>query len=155
MWVLATSRFEGSVIISGDVKEGMKVVASGDINIEGFVESAYLEAGGDITIKKGIIGRKQEVEEGANINDIEMSAVIECKGNLFATYSQYAEITCLGNMRIENQLTHNIATVGGNLWVGREDKVDGKLIGGYIRAGESVQAGTVGATAGSKNYYLI
>lgn len=143
-------KFEGSVIISGDVKDGMKVEASGDISIEGFVESAQLDAGGDITIQKGIIGRKQEVENDKDIDDIQMSAVLNLQGNLYATYSQYAEINCVGNIRIENQLMHNIVSVDGTLWIGKEEKADGKLIGGYIQAGESVHAGIIGATAGSK-----
>ncbi len=68
-------KFEGSVIIDGDVCEGMKVVAKGDITIGGFVESAYLEAGGDITIIGGIIGKKQEVEDLSK-SDITMSTTI-------------------------------------------------------------------------------
>lgn len=143
-------KFEGSVIISGDVKEGMKVTASGDINIAGFVESAYLEAGNDITIQKGIIGKKQEVDEINDINDIQMSAVINAKGNIYATYSQYAEINTSGNLRIENQLMHNILNIDGHVWVGKEEKANGKFIGGHANIGEYVSAGIVGATAGSK-----
>jgi uncharacterized protein (DUF342 family) len=142
--------FEGSVLISGDVKEGMRVIASGDISVTGFVESATLDAGGDITISKGIIGRKQDVENNNNINDLQMSAIVNAKGNIFATYSQYTEINCDGDIRIENQLMHNIVHVGGRLCVGTEENHNGKLIGGYINAGTSVHAGIIGATAGSK-----
>jgi uncharacterized protein (DUF342 family) len=44
---------------------------------------------------------------------------------------------------------HNIVNVTKTLWLGSEDKANGKLIAGHIRVGESVRAGTVGATAGS------
>ncbi len=141
--------FEGSVIISGDVCEGMEVIASGDITISGFVESAKLEAGGDITISGGIIGHKQDVEQ-ENITDLQMSANIRAKGNLFAKYCQYADIACKGDVRIENQMMHSLLDIGGKLWLGSEDKANGKLIGGYIKVGSSVSAGIVGATAGSK-----
>lgn len=140
-------KFEGSVIIAGDVCEGMKVFATGDITVGGFIESAQLEAGGDITISGGIIGRKQEVEEIA-ISDIIMSVNIRCNGNVFAKYCQYAAISCNG-LRIENQLMHSIINVEEKLWLGSEDKANGKLIAGYISAGSSVHAGIVGATAGS------
>lgn len=140
-------KFEGSVIISGDVCEGMKVIATGDITIGGFVESAQLEAGGDITISGGIIGRKQEIEN-ASINDIQMSVNIHAQGNIFAKYCQYAEISC-HKLRIENQLMHSIINVETKLWIGTEEKANGKLIAGFIRAGTSVHAGTIGATAGS------
>lgn len=141
--------FEGSVIIDGDVSEGMRVVASGDISVGGFVESASLEAGGDITITSGIIGRKQDVEN-SDIKDFQMSVKIKAKGNIFAKYCQYAEINCNSDLRIENQLMHSLLRVDGKVWVGTEEKANGKLIGGYINCGQSVHAGIVGATAGSK-----
>lgn len=140
-------KFEGSVIIDGDVCEGMKVFAKGDITIGGFVESAQLEAGGDITIVGGIIGKKQEVED-LSTTDITMSVNIKAEGNVYAKYCQYSDITC-NILRIENQLMHSIIHVNDKLWVGSEDKANGKLIAGYINAINSVHAGTVGATAGS------
>jgi len=140
-------KFQGSVIIDGDVCEGMKVTASGDITIGGFVESATLESGGDITIGSGIIGKKQDVET-IDIDAIIMSVSIAAKGSVFAKYCQYADISCK-NLRIENQLMHSIINVEDKLWLGTEDKDNGKLIAGYIRAGTSVHAGIVGATAGS------
>jgi uncharacterized protein (DUF342 family) len=140
-------KFEGSVIIDGDICEGMKVTATGDITIGGFVESATLEAGGDITIGSGIIGRKQDIEE-LSIDDIKMSVCIRAKGKVFAKYCQYAEISC-HSLRIENQMMHSIIDVEEILWLGSDEKASGKLIAGYIKAGKSVHAGIVGATAGS------
>jgi len=140
-------KFIGSVIIDGDVCEGMKVTATGDITIGGFVESATLDAGGDITIGSGIIGRKQDIEE-LPVDDIQMSVNIRAKGSVFAKYCQYAEILC-HTLRIEKQMMHSIIDVEEVLWLGNEEKANGKLIAGYIQAGRSVHAGIVGATAGS------
>ncbi len=140
--------FEGSVIIDGDVNEGMKVIASGDVTIGGFVESAMIEAGGDITISGGIIGRKHDTDN-TNITDINMSVNIRAKGNIYAKYCQYAELSSKQDIRIENQLMHSIINTQGRLWLGTEEQANGKLIGGFIQAGTSVHAGIVGATAGS------
>lgn len=140
--------FEGSVIIDGDVNEGMKVVASGDITIGGFVESATIEAGGDVTISGGIIGRKHDVDS-AKITDITMSVSVRANGNIFAKYCQYAELSSKKDIRIENQLMHSLVSTHGKLWLGTEAIANGKLIGGYIKAGTSVHAGIIGATAGS------
>lgn len=140
--------FTGSVIIEGDVCEGMKVIASGDITVAGFVESATLQADGDITIGGGIIGRKQDVEN-SQITDLQMSVSVTAKGKVFAKYCQYAELTCDNDVHIENQMMHSNVKVNGRLWLGEEEKANGKLIGGYIRAKTSVNAGFVGATAGS------
>lgn len=140
--------FEGSIIIDGDVNEGMKVSATGDITVGGFVESAILEAGGDITISGGIIGRKQDVEN-THVSEVQMSVNIHAKGNIYAKHCQYADLHSDADVRIENQLMHSIVDIGGRLWVGSEEKANGKLIGGFIKAGSSVHSGIVGATAGS------
>ena len=140
-------KFKGSVIIDGNVGEGMKVIATGDISIGGFVESATLDAGRDITIGSGIIGKKQEME-ALDVNKVSMSVNIKAGGNIYAKYSQYADISC-DSLRIENQMMHNIVKVEKTLWVGSKDRANGKLIAGYVSAGESVRAGIVGATAGS------
>ncbi|MEY8213207.1 MAG: FapA family protein [Colwellia sp.] len=140
--------FTGSVIVEGDVTEGMRVIASGDITVGGFVESATLEAGGDITISGGIIGRKQNIEQKQN-TDMKLSVNISAKGNIFAKYGQYAQITCCQDVRIENQLVHSTLDISGRLWLGKNEQANGKLIGGYAKVGTSVHAGVIGATAGS------
>jgi len=140
--------FTGSVVIEGDVNEGMKVIASGDITIGGFVESAMIEAGGDITISGGIIGRKHDIEK-TKITDINMSVSVNAKGSLYAKYCQYAQISSGKDIRIENQLLHSLINVNGRLKVGTEEKSNGTLIGGFVKAGTNVSAGIVGATAGS------
>lgn len=140
--------FTGSVIIDGDVNEGMKVIASGDVTIGGFVESAMIEAGGDVTISGGIIGRKHDIEK-TKVTDVKMSVSVNAKGSIYAKYCQYAEISCSKDIRIENQLLHSSLNIQGGVKVGTEEKSNGKLIGGYIKAGSYVTAGIVGATAGS------
>lgn len=140
--------FTGSVIIEGDVNEGMKVIASGDVTIGGFVESALIEAGGDVTISGGIIGRKHDIEK-TKITDVNMSVTVNAKGNLYAKYCQYAQLNCGKDIRIENQLLHSQITVNGCLKVGSEDKSNGTLIGGFIKPGSYVSVGILGATAGS------
>ena len=140
-------KFEGSVIIDGNVGEGMKVTATGDISIGGFVESATLDAGRDITIGNGIIGKKQDIEV-LDVSKARMSVNIKAGGKVYAKYSQYADITC-DSLRIEKQVMHNIIRVDKSLWVGNKDRANGKLIAGYTSAGEFVSAGIIGATAGS------
>lgn len=140
--------FTGSVIIEGDVTEGMKVIASGDVTIGGFVESAIIESGGDITISGGIIGRKHDIEK-THITEVTMSVSVNAKGNIYAKYCQYAQIKCSQDIRIENQLLHSLLDVNGRIWVGKEEQANGKLIGGYAKVGKSVHAGMIGATAGS------
>ena len=57
--------FEGTVQVEGDVTHGMKVQASGDIVVNGAVDGAQLEAGGDIHVAGGIIAKSQVRAQGA------------------------------------------------------------------------------------------
>jgi uncharacterized protein (DUF342 family) len=43
-------KYDGAVLVNGDVTEKMNIEASGDVTINGFVESASIKAGGDILI---------------------------------------------------------------------------------------------------------
>lgn len=47
--------FDGTVHVLGDVIQGMKVEAGGDIVVDGMVEGAELRAGGDIRVAGGVI----------------------------------------------------------------------------------------------------
>ena len=78
-----------------------------------------------------------------------MSVNISAKGCIYAKYGQYAQITCHQDVRIENQLLHSSLDISGRLWIGKSEQANGKLIGGYTKAGTSVHAGIIGATAGS------
>ena len=48
--------YAGNVHVAGNVKGGFEVRAKGDIIVEGVVEDALLEAGGQIVVKRGIHG---------------------------------------------------------------------------------------------------
>jgi hypothetical protein len=56
-------RVRGILLVTGDVMPGMRVKTSGDVVIGGFVEGGYIESGGTITVRNGIIGRKLADDE--------------------------------------------------------------------------------------------
>lgn len=57
--------FEGTLQVDGDVVQGMKVHATGDIVVKGMVEGGLLEAGGDVHVAGGIIAQAQVQAKGA------------------------------------------------------------------------------------------
>jgi uncharacterized protein (DUF342 family) len=57
--------FDGTVQVDGDVVQGMKVKASGDILVKGMVEGGLLDAGGDVHVAGGIIAQAQVHAKGA------------------------------------------------------------------------------------------
>ena len=57
--------FDGTVQIDGEVTQGMKVQAKGDIEVGGTVDGGLLDAGGDIRVAGGIIAGAQVKAHGA------------------------------------------------------------------------------------------
>ncbi|NQZ06406.1 MAG: DUF342 domain-containing protein [Algicola sp.] len=135
--------YDGSVIVNGDVGEGMTITANGDINITGYVDSAMVIAGGDIVIGKAAIGRQMDGDD-----DVDCSTVVKAKGNIFIRHAQYIEIHCDNLVTIEKQLLHSQITAKSVL-VGTEENPNGKIIGGKLNLTESLKVGALGAPAGS------
>ena len=57
-------RFDGSIVVLGDVEEGMKVYALEDITIDGSVVDAQIECMGTILVKGGVTGNSQLIANG-------------------------------------------------------------------------------------------
>ncbi|WP_372872133.1 FapA family protein [Shewanella sp.] len=134
--------FKGSVLITGDVHEGMHVKASGDITVMGFVDSALLEAEGDIIVSKGVIGR--QLAEGKH------STVLKAKGQIAAQFVQYSDLIAEGDIQVTKQLLHSHSQTSGKLIVSDNNSRRGDLIGGQAHAAKGVRAVVIGATAGTK-----
>ncbi|MGI2171347.1 DUF342 domain-containing protein [Shewanella sp. MF05960] len=134
--------FKGSILITGDVHEGMEVKASGDVTVMGFVDSASIEAHGDVIISKGVIGRL--------IKDQELSTSIKASGQICAQFVQYSRLEAQGNILITKQLLHSNTTSGDSITVSDAQSRRGDLIGGIATAAKGIRAIAFGATAGTK-----
>lgn len=136
--------YKGSVIIEGDVCDGMQVKASGDITISGFVESAQLECGGDLVVGKGIIGHKREMKNNS------YSCELNVKGSVTALFCQYSKIVAGMGVNIKKELLHCDVNSQGDINVIDERGLKGTIIGGSLSAFGSVKTVTLGALCGSK-----
>ncbi|MGZ9899508.1 DUF342 domain-containing protein [Shewanella gaetbuli] len=134
--------FKGSILITGDVHEGMNVKASGDITVMGFVDSASLQAEGDVIVSKGIIGRL--------IKDHELSTHIKAKGQICAQFVQYSDLQAEGAILVTKQLLHSYSQSGETITVSDEHNRRGDLVGGKATAAQGIRAVAFGATAGTK-----
>ncbi|MGK4474738.1 DUF342 domain-containing protein [Aeromonas molluscorum] len=131
--------FEGALVISGDVFAGMRIKASGDVVIGGFVEGADIESGGSITVRHGIIGRKTE--------ESDLLCRLSAQGEIHAAYAQYAKLEAGGNIQIQTQLTHCHSRSGQDLLVGDSAMRKGTLLGGISIANRQILAPSIGASA--------
>ncbi len=133
--------FQGSVIINGDVQSGMKVQASGSITVGGVVESGTLEAGGDIVIYNGILGRQEQSLS-------EISASITAKGSVVAKFAQYARIIADGDITITQHAMHCQTNTKSNLIIYDKAKRNGTLSGGEHVAAGGIRVLTLGSPSG-------
>lgn len=140
--------FDGSVIVSGDIKDGMRVKASGDITVIGFVESAEIESNGAITVMLGAIGRKRVEGEP-------FSCSIKSKRSVSLGYAQYCHVESEQDILIERQALHCDLASKRLIKIGKGDKPRGKLIGGNILDAMRIEAGEIGAPSGTKTRIAI
>ncbi|MCG9728323.1 FapA family protein [Shewanella sp. Isolate13] len=134
--------FKGSVLITGDVGEGMVVKSLGDITVMGFVDSATLEAKGDITVSKGVIGRQ--------LKDLSLSTKLTAQGQISAQFVQYSELNAAGNILVTKQLLHSHTQTQQQLLVSDASGRRGDLVGGKAEACRGIKAVAIGATADTK-----
>lgn len=86
--------YNGSVEIKGNVLSGYKVVAAGNITVNGTVEGAVLDAGGRIVLKNGVQGRgKAELKaEGDVITNFIESATVKAGGKVTTEAIMHSQV---------------------------------------------------------------
>ena len=123
--------YEGSVNVKGNVNSGFTIRASGDIVVEGVVEGAYLEAGGQIILKRGVHGMHK--------------AVINSASNIMAKFIENATVNAGGY--IEAEIIMNCDMSAGD--VVRIKGKKGLINGGTIRARSAIEAESIGTEMGT------
>ncbi len=135
--------YEGTVHVSGDVQTGMSIKATGDIHVDGTVENAMLEAGGDIIVKGGIIG-SSELHDSP---DKKFHAAIKCEGSCTAQFVQNAHIFAGNGIFIHDVAMQSELTAVHQIIVGDKGSSKGDIIGGIARATMLVKAQNIGSSA--------
>lgn len=136
-------KFKGNVIIGGNIESGMVVKATGSITVGGFIESADVQAEGDIQVGKGIIGHT--VSDGQP-----KSCHVRTKGVIHASYAQYSELVSCQDILLSVHSMNNDIKCGRNLMVLDASGRNGTLSGGEAKVGGKVicsQLGVEGDTA--------
>lgn len=123
--------YEGSVKINGNVCTNFEVKAKGNIEVNGVVEGAYLEAGGDIIIARGMNGMARgELKAG---------------GNIISKFIENARAMAEGYISTESIL-HSEVSAGTTISVtGRK----GFITGGRVCATNLIQVKTLGSPMGA------
>jgi uncharacterized protein (DUF342 family) len=125
-------RFNGDVLIKGNVISDITIEATGNIEVNGAVEGARLIAGGNIVLKSGIQG-----------ND---KGHLEAGGDVIAKYIERTKVQAAGNI-VADAFIHCLAESGNAILA--KGKF-GSIIGGAVKAQNSVTAQNIGAAVSSK-----
>ncbi|MCC2615520.1 FapA family protein [Aestuariibacter halophilus] len=135
-------KYDGAVLVNGDVTEKMTIIAEGDVTINGFVESATIHAGGDIIITEGAMGK-------VNDASTDYSTKLVSQGSIHIQHGQGLDINCAGNVTVGRQLAYSRIVCGGSVLVGPVENPNGNLFACDIQSHDKVIAGTLGAVSGS------
>jgi len=124
-------QFDGDVVVNGNVCSNFSVIASGNVEVRGVVEGAEIEAGGNITIARGMNGMSK--------------GTLRAKGNIIAKFIENA--TAQANGYVEaGSLMHS------NVMAGTEIHVDGRrgfISGGHVSATTLVSGKILGSEMGT------
>jgi uncharacterized protein (DUF342 family) len=123
-------QFDGDVQINGNVQSNFKVTATGSVMISGSVESAIVEAGGDITIGRGMNGKsKGSLKAEGNIVSKFLESVTAVAGK---------SISCGAIMYSQVQAGYEVEVSGRK----------GMVSGGRICAGQNITVKSLGSEMG-------
>lgn len=129
--------YEGSIMVNGNICTNFQVRAKGNIEVKGVVEGAFVEAGGDIIIARGVNGMAR--------------GILKAGGNVVSKYIENAKVTAGGYISTE-------AILHSEVGAGSEITVTGKkgfITGGKVTAGNLVQVKTLGSAMGADTIVAV
>lgn len=120
-------RFNGKVIVMGNVLTGFIIEAEGDVEVYGVVEGALIRSNANIILHRGI--------QGMNRGEL------YCDGDLIAKFIENSKLEVKGNIQ-SDAIMHSQVVCGKKLEVsGRK----GLLVGGSFKVGEEIKAKVIGS----------
>lgn len=123
--------YDGNVQVNGNVCTNFEVKAKGNIEVKGVVEGAYLEAGGNIIITRGMNGMAR--------------GTLKAGGNIISKFLENVKADADGYIASESIL-HSTITAG------TEVNVDGRkgfITGGKASAVSCINVKTLGSSMGA------
>ncbi|HAV42711.1 TPA: hypothetical protein DCX15_01660 [bacterium] len=124
--------FFGSVDITGNVLDGFRVIAEGDIQIRGGVGKSFIRAQGSVVVGAGIQGgREAEIRTGKD---------------LICKFIENAKVESKGSVIVTQEIMHSFVDADERIEIttGR-----GLVVGGQLRAGKEIVVKSIGSRVGT------
>ena len=137
--------YDGSIIIKENISAGMRVKATGDIQVFGMLEDGAIEAGGNVDIKLGGLGhanRNSEIE-------------IKCAGNLSAGYLDNIRVQVKGDVLIKTKLSNSFVFAEQQIVVGSQGLKKSSIVGGRTVSGILIRAEELGGSSGVSTEVVV
>ncbi len=123
--------YDGNVQVNGNVCSNFKITATGNVEVRGVVEGAIIEAGGNITIAKGMNGMSK--------------GILRAKGNVIAKFLENSTVESNGYVEA-GSIMHCHVMAGTEVHVnGRK----GFIAGGHVSATSLIDVKTLGSEMGT------
>lgn len=106
-------KFDGHVVVKGNVLTGSHIAATGNIRVEGTVENAKLEAQGYIYIEGGVLGNQY--------------GKIQAQGSIRATFLNQAAVESASNIYIERSILHSVVVAKEHIFANNASVIGGHL----------------------------
>ena len=129
--------FDGCVHISGSIRSGNTIKATGTVVVGGVMEAATVIAGGNVEIKSGMQG----ADKGR----------IEAGGNVTALYIERGTVIADGSINVDMSIHSHIET-GGNLTAKGKR---GAIIGGRAGAAGNIIANSIGSVSNASTEIVV
>jgi uncharacterized protein (DUF342 family) len=123
--------YSGNVHVKGSVRSGFSIEAKGDVIVDGVVEDALINAGGQIIVKRGIHGMNR--------------GVLQAKGNIIIPFIENAKVFSGGYVETGSIIYSEVNAANDIMVVDRK----GFIAGGVIRAGGKVESMIIGSEMGA------
>lgn len=130
-------RYDGSIVIRGDVRNMACIYATGDIVVEGTVEGAELHAGQNIVLKKGVNAAGK--------------GIIEANGKIMGSFFEAAILKASGS--IEGSYFLNCKVETDDLLLAKGGKA--LIQGGNIIAAIGIEAHNIRCNPASKTSLMV
>lgn len=118
--------FFGDIVINGNVESGVSIRTGKTLTINGTVGACNLYAGGDIILKKGVIGSNK--------------SKIVTKGSLYADFIEHSIVETQKDVYANVIMSSKVESEGKIILTGTE----ATIIGGYTHAGQAIECKSSG-----------
>lgn len=120
-------KFNGSVVVKGNICEGFQVIADGNVTVTNIISGGFVECNGEVKVKNGIVGKNK--------------SEIKARGSVITRFIENSVVSSGADVIVSEAIMHSKVNAAATVKVGGK----GVIVGGVVRAGEEINCKIVGS----------